>query len=225
MRGTEEVEVFATQIAEQLVVCVPMKRILCFVAVREAMSFRLRSLLSHGCILQGAIGRGHVLMDVDRRDAQGFGVVTEAIRQVIFRQQILQGRVDLQKIAQRVFILQPVESPDPYTTAGTSFPGRFGKMLLCRKQQLLDLSRWRTRIPLRRHLPRLQSRNYPTPTKSRLGRVELPTERVRAEPAFLRVLAVTIDAMRVKERAAHRGVRGTATFDRSDNRDNAQKQM
>ena len=110
--------------------CVSVKRFLRLIAVGEAVGLRFRPVLTHSRVLQRAIGRRHILMDMHGRDAQRLCVVAEPVSKIVFRQEILKWRVDIEQITHRVFVLQPVQTPDSHASRGEMLFGRLGQLLL-----------------------------------------------------------------------------------------------
>jgi hypothetical protein len=116
----EEMQIFSAQIALELIVGMTMKRLFGCVVVREPMGVRLwLSLTDAGCF-QRTIGCRHVLLNMNGRNAESFRLIAEAVNQFIFRQEITQGRVNVKQIADRVFILKPVQSAYVNSTCVTS---------------------------------------------------------------------------------------------------------
>ena len=80
------------------------------------MRLRLGPSLSNARRFDRSICCRHVLLNVNRRDAQRFRLIAEPIAKIILGQQIAQRRVDVEQIANRVLVLKPIKTTHPHAT-------------------------------------------------------------------------------------------------------------
>ncbi len=164
--------------------------------------------------VQRQVGRLQVLLHQERRRVMGGACVVKPVRHPVRRQLAAEGKLDSQQVADRVLVLDAVEPPQHAPPLGG--PRRGGRLGDPRRQpfgQLLHLRVGRTRLPLRRHLARLEPINDRRPARHRRRVGEVGLEKIEPQLAvgllapmtFVAVLRQQRTESRFKGRRSNRG--------------------